>query len=201
MHAIMETNFFGPIRVLKGVLPAMRARGSGTIVLIGSTFGFYPCPSCAMYNTSKAAAEMLHETLMKELELFKIRTLIIEPGLFRTNVVTNAPQPVAGFSEPYLGTAIGKSLELVGNILQDPARYMPGDPSKLGDRVVEFVDRSGMAKDVAPRDRLLLGRDAVELYKLKLQSLTEDLEASSQMALSTDYDGHTGQGVSVVANF
>ena len=78
---------------------------------------------------------------------------------------------------------------------------MPGDPSKLADRVVEFIDKSGMAKDVTPTARLLLGRDAVELYELKLKSLTEDLEASKPMAMSTDYDGHTGQGVSVVASF
>lgn len=154
-----------------------------------------------MYSCSKAAAELLHETLRKELAPFNIRTLIIEPGLFRTAVVTNAQQPIKGFSEPYLSTAIGKTLGLVENIVRDPAQYMPGDPSKLGDRVVEFIDRRGMAKDVAPKARLLLGRDAVELYKLKLKSLTEDLEASNQIAMSTDYDGHTGQGVGVVANF
>ncbi|KAK5947704.1 hypothetical protein OHC33_011280 [Knufia fluminis] len=201
MYAIMETNFFGPIRVIKGVLPVMRAQSSGTIVLMGSIFGFYACPGGAMYSCSKAAAELLHETLRKELAPFNIRTLIIEPGLFRTAVVTNAPQPVRGFSEPYLSTAIGKTLGLVENMVRDPAQYMPGDPSKLGDRVVDFIDESGMAKHMRPTARLLLGRDAVKLYKLKLQSLTEDLEASDQMATSTDYDGHTGQGVSVVANF
>lgn len=45
MLAAFNTNFWGPIRVLKGALPSMRARKSGTIIYIGSIFGFYPCVS------------------------------------------------------------------------------------------------------------------------------------------------------------
>lgn len=53
----MNTNFYGPIRIIKAVLPKMRAQKSGTIVNISSIAALDPLPSCALYSASKAAFE------------------------------------------------------------------------------------------------------------------------------------------------
>jgi NAD(P)-dependent dehydrogenase (short-subunit alcohol dehydrogenase family) len=141
-----------------------------------------------MYNCSKSAVEALYETLKVELAPFNIRTAIIEPGVFRTGILTSAPQPSLGVSQHYQETVVGQVFGLVGAMLQDPEKHIPGEPSKLGDRVVEFVDGTGM------------GRDAVELAKIKMKALTDDFEASYKMAMSTDYEGHTAPGVGIVAS-
>jgi NAD(P)-dependent dehydrogenase (short-subunit alcohol dehydrogenase family) len=116
----MNTNFYGAIRVLKGALPTMRAQKSGTIVQMSSIFGFFACPGGTMYNCSKSAVESLHETLKVELAPFNIRIVILEPGVFRTGILTSAAQPSLGVSQHYLETAVGKVFSLVGAMIQDP---------------------------------------------------------------------------------
>jgi hypothetical protein len=153
-----------------------------------------------MYNCSKSAVEALYETLKVELAPFNIRTAIIEPGVFRTGILTSAPQPSLGVSQHYQETVVGQVFGLVGAMLQDPEKHIPGEPSKLGDRVVEFVDGTGMGEGPGKQTRLLLGRDAVELAKIKMKALTDDFEASYKMAMSTDYEGHTAPGVGIVAS-
>lgn len=198
MQAIMDTNFYGPIRVLKGALPTMRAQKSGTIVYMSSIFGFFACPGASMYSCSKSAMESVHDCLKVELAAFNIRSVILEPGMHRTNVIVAAAQPSV-VSQHYLETAVGQALGLAGAIAQDPDTHVAGDPNKLGDRVVEFVDGTGMGKGLEKTTRLLLGRDAVELARAKMNALREDHDASYKIAMSTDYEGHRGSGVSGVA--
>ena len=120
--------------------------------------------------------------------------------MFRTAVLHNAPHPKQGFSEPYMGTQVGQMLGVVGGMMQDPVQHIPGDPAKYGDRVVDFVDGTGMCEGLK-HDRILLGRDAIKLYRAKLKVLTQDCEASSEIATTTDYEGHTGAGVAVLDSF
>ncbi|KAL2424384.1 Oxidoreductase claN [Exophiala dermatitidis] len=199
MQAAMDTNFWGPIRVLKGALPSMRARKSGTIVSISSIFAFYPCPGGAMYSCPKAAQDALQSILGKELASFNIRTVIINAGLYKTNVLVNSKQPSNGFSESYLAP-LGPVLNTVGTLVQDPSQ-MPGDPTKFGERIVDVVDGTGLAKGLENTSRFWFGRDAVKLSSIVMKELEESFKESNAIATSTDFEGHTGDGVAVVSDY
>ena len=199
MQKAFDTQFWGPIRVLKGALPQMRARKSGTIVYISSIFGFYSCPSLAMYSGPKAASDMLQQSLAIELAPFNIRTLSIVAGLYRTGVLTNSKKPANGFSEATMAGAVAESLGHVGKIVADPQANMPGDPAKFGQRIVEIVDGTGLGKGLEKCSNFLFGRDAVKMSAMKMQKLAEDFAASNAIAHSTDFEGHTSDGVYTVA--
>jgi len=80
-----ETNFFGLIRVTQAVLPTMRRRKSGTIVNISSGAGRFGFPGGSAYVSTKFAVEGLSESISYELEPFRIKVVIVEPGAIRTN--------------------------------------------------------------------------------------------------------------------
>jgi NAD(P)-dependent dehydrogenase (short-subunit alcohol dehydrogenase family) len=96
-RAEFETNFFGSVRMLQAVIPAMRERGSGRIINLTSLAGIVPLPFWGFYNASKAALESLTETLRFELMPFGIRVSAVEPGAIKTKLysaeVEAAPLP------------------------------------------------------------------------------------------------------------
>ena len=79
-RAQLETNFFGVLRVLRAVLPGMRERRSGRVLLVGSLAGRAPIPFQAHYSASKAAVDALAGALVNELRPFRIFVSLIEPG-------------------------------------------------------------------------------------------------------------------------
>src|ERR1700761_6338574 len=202
MQNAFNTNFWGPVRVLKGALPSMRARKAGTIIHIGSIFGFYPCPAGAMYACPKAASDMLQSLLGIELAPFNIRTIPIIAGSYRTNVLTNSVQPAGGFSEVSMtsGGVISEVMGTVGKMIEDPETNMPGDPAKFGERIVQVVDGTGLAKGHDKCSRFLFGRDAVKMSSHQMQWLAEDFAATRELAYSTDFDGHSSDGVAVLVD-
>lgn len=90
--ALFETNFFGPLRMIRAVLPAMRQQNSGLIVNVSSVLGFLPAPYMGLYASSKHALEGLSETLDHEVRQFNIRSVLVEPTFTRTSLDVNAKQ-------------------------------------------------------------------------------------------------------------
>ncbi|MEM7008600.1 MAG: SDR family oxidoreductase [Thermodesulfobacteriota bacterium] len=84
--AVMETNFYGAVRMTKKVLAIMRQQGSGQIINISSSAGLLAVPNLGFYSASKFALEGFSETLKYEVEKFNIRVSIIEPAIFKTNI-------------------------------------------------------------------------------------------------------------------
>jgi NAD(P)-dependent dehydrogenase (short-subunit alcohol dehydrogenase family) len=82
-----ETNFFGLIRTTQAVLPIMREQKSGIIVNISSGAGRFGYPGHSAYISTKFAVEGLSESISYELEPFRIKVVIVEPGVIRTNIV------------------------------------------------------------------------------------------------------------------
>jgi NAD(P)-dependent dehydrogenase (short-subunit alcohol dehydrogenase family) len=86
VRRMFETNVFGPLRMMQAVLPGMRARGRGAVVNLSSVSGKVAAPLSGFYAASKFALEAMSEALHVEASHFGIRTIVIEPGYFRTNI-------------------------------------------------------------------------------------------------------------------
>ena len=83
-----ETNFFGPIEVMKAVLPQMRAQKSGLIINITSIAGYMGLPYRSVYSASKGALELITESLRMEVKSFGIHITNVAPGDFATNIAS-----------------------------------------------------------------------------------------------------------------
>jgi NAD(P)-dependent dehydrogenase (short-subunit alcohol dehydrogenase family) len=144
---VMETNYFGAVRCVKQVLPAMRRRGSGCIVNITSIAGRIAFGATSAYNASKFALEGFTESLAQELKGHGIKVALVEPGIIDTPMATtNLPQYDhntiyphgrrihAFFTNPQKGEA---SPALVGEMIRyviesnDPRLRFPVGPDAL----------------------------------------------------------------------
>lgn len=94
-----ETNFFGAVRMMRAVLPAMIKQERGTIVNISSVLGRIGTPFNGAYVSSKFALEGISESLKVEVQPFGVRVAMVEPGLFRTNFHDNSMRGDATRSE------------------------------------------------------------------------------------------------------
>lgn len=134
LRRIMETNFFGAVRVTRAVLPTMRAQRSGVIVMVSSLSGLAPTPGEMAYCASKFALEAASEALQYEVERFGIRVVIIEPGFFRTGMnersdITKACPPQSSYRElidflnerQRANEAAGEDPQLVAELIYDAA--------------------------------------------------------------------------------
>ena len=93
---VMETNFWGPLRLIRAFLPSMRARQSGIVVNVSSASPRFPTSACmGFYTGSKYALASMSEALSNEVVPFGVRVVVIEPGLFRTEVEANLPLPAS----------------------------------------------------------------------------------------------------------
>jgi NAD(P)-dependent dehydrogenase (short-subunit alcohol dehydrogenase family) len=89
---MFETNYFGAIRCIKAVLPAMRERRRGAIVNVSSIAGLVAIPNQVPYSASKWALECAGEALAHEVARFDIRVVNVEPGVVKTNIFDNAAE-------------------------------------------------------------------------------------------------------------
>ncbi len=89
---IFETNYFGAIRCIKAVLPAMRERRRGAIVNVSSIAGLVTIPNQIPYCASKWALECAGEALAHEVARFGIRVVNVEPGVVKTNIFDNSAE-------------------------------------------------------------------------------------------------------------
>lgn len=103
-----ETNFFGPIEVMKAVLPQMRSQKSGLIINITSIAGYMGLPYRSVYSASKGALELITEALRMEVKAMGIHITNVAPGDFATNIASgrfHAPLiPSSAYAIPYGNT-------------------------------------------------------------------------------------------------
>ncbi|KAE8372157.1 hypothetical protein BDV26DRAFT_274655 [Aspergillus bertholletiae] len=181
----METNFFGPLRIIRAVLPGLRGNQSGTIVNVSSIAGMDALPSCGLYSASKFALEGLSESLARELAPFNISVLIVEPGAFRTNFLSARQRNESGLSEPYKGGPVDTTLGL----FESAQGKQKGDPEKAVARIFEVVTGEGAAGGLKGKIlRLPLGPDCVGRMQAKLDKASADLNVAREFALKTNYE-------------
>ncbi|KAL4986540.1 hypothetical protein BDW68DRAFT_178661 [Aspergillus falconensis] len=185
----LETNFFGPLRLIRAFLPTLRARGNGkgnaTIVNVSSIAGQDALPTCGLYAASKFALEGLSEALAREVAPFNISVLIVEPGAFRTNFLSAVQKTETALSEPYKGGPV----DIVLGKFEAAQGKQRGDPGKAVKRVFEVVTGTGEAGALKGKIlRLPLGPDCVERIEGKMARLQSDLDAARAVAMGTDFD-------------
>ncbi len=114
IKANFETNFFGPINLIKSVLPQMRQQQSGLILNITSIAGYMGLPYRGVYSASKAAFEIITESFRMELKDFNIQMTTIAPGDFATNIAAGRFHSPLLEKSPY-HKPYGSTLELMNS--------------------------------------------------------------------------------------
>ncbi|MFH4968346.1 SDR family oxidoreductase [Gaetbulibacter sp. M240] len=107
-----ETNFFGPINMIKAVLPKMREQGSGLIINVTSIAGYMGLPYRGIYSASKGALELVTEALRMEIKDFNIHMTNVAPGDFATNIASGRYHAPIVEGSPYK-TPYKNTLELM----------------------------------------------------------------------------------------
>ena len=159
-RAVMETNYWGPVRLIRAVLPSMRARQTGVIVNVGSAAGRVPGTGYnAFYASSKHAIGALTEALAMEVGGFGIRTVCIEPGFFATDIFAKSQWGDVDAESPYAADSAWMNGFYVA-----AGEQAGGDPTVVADAIV------AAATDEATPTHVLVGDDAHQFVELVSQA-------------------------------
>jgi NAD(P)-dependent dehydrogenase (short-subunit alcohol dehydrogenase family) len=173
---LFDTNFFGPVAMIKAVLPGMRARRDGAIVNISSIGARISPPGSGYYSATKAALEAMSASLRRELEPLGITVTVVEPGGFRTDFAGRSLQQSRDAIADYADTAGRRRKE------HDTAHgTQPGDPARAAQAIITAVE--------APDSPflLLLGKDALAGFRAVVEAQDKELEAWEELSLSTGF--------------
>jgi NAD(P)-dependent dehydrogenase (short-subunit alcohol dehydrogenase family) len=177
LRSLFELHFFAPAALTRAVLPHMRAQGGGAIVQMSSVGGQVTAPGFGAYCATKFALEGLTETLRDEVAGFGIRTLIVEPGAFRTGLF----RPDAAYESaemPEYADTVGPTRDYLHN----GHMQQPGDPDKAARAILAALDSDD------PPLRLVLGADAIGNVSQRLDSLSTELAAWREVGEATAID-------------
>src|SRR5262245_20104668 len=122
--AQLETNFWGCVRVVQQVLPAMRAQGAGKIVLISSIGGAIGIPFQAFYSASKFALEGFGESLAYEVAPFGVHVTLVQPGNVRTDFTASRRMALDAHDDAVYGEAAARA---IGLMERDERNGVPAD--------------------------------------------------------------------------
>ena len=174
----LATSLLGPMNVTRAVLPVMRKQRSGHIISISSGAGLVGFEFCSAYAASKFGLEGWMESLQPEVAPFAISTTIVNPGFFRTELLTKES---VTYAEPSLEDYADRTAEqLKGwNALSG---QQPGDPAKLGRALVMI------ASEEQPPRRFIAGADAVGLAEQKVADLQAQIDAYRDLSTSLALD-------------
>ncbi|MET9612870.1 SDR family oxidoreductase [Kitasatospora indigofera] len=177
MRQQIETNLFGPMNVTRAVLPVMRGQRAGHVITLSSSAGLIGQEFCAAYAASKFGVEGWMESLRYDVAPYNIRTTVVEPGFFRTELLVDAsttwPEPsIDDYAERTSATvAAWKSM----------SGRQPGDPAKLARALLTIADQE------QPPLRFVAGADAIEGVEAKAKELLAQAQASRELGGNLGY--------------
>jgi NAD(P)-dependent dehydrogenase (short-subunit alcohol dehydrogenase family) len=137
-RAQIETNLFGPVNVTRAVLPVMRAQRFGLIVTMSSRGGISGGPFISAYAASKFAVEGWIEALTPEVAPFGIRTMLVEPGFFRTDLLEDTSTT---WPEPTIDDYVERTRQTVA-AWKGMSGTQGGDPARLATALVQLAGRA-----------------------------------------------------------
>jgi NAD(P)-dependent dehydrogenase (short-subunit alcohol dehydrogenase family) len=177
-RAQIETNLFGPANVTRAVLPVMRAQRRGLIVTISSTAGISGQAFVSAYAAAKFGVEGWMESLAPEIASFGVRTMLVEPGFFRTELLT---EESTKYPEPSIDDYAEKTRQTV-TAWKKMSGLQGGDPAKLAKALVQ------LAGQPEPPLRWAAGADSVETFEKKGRELIEQANAHRALSSSLAHD-------------
>lgn len=176
VNELFSTNFFGPVSLIKSVLPGMRARRHGAIVNVSSIAARLTAPGSGYYSATKCALEGLSDGLRKEVGPLGIKVIVVEPGAFRTDF--------SGRSLLQSRTAIADYAETAGRRRRESDTthgHQPGDPARAAQAIIGAVEASPSPF------RLLLGSDAIRIVGAEMDAQRAEFEAWRGISVTTDF--------------
>lgn len=169
-------NVFGPVAMMKAVLPGMRQRRRGHIINITSMGGFITMPGLSFYCGSKFALEGISEAVGKEVADFGIHVTALAPGQFRTEwagrSMDRAPRTIADYDA---------LMDPIRAARQAKSGKQPGDPAKAAEALLAIIQAPN------PPVRLFLGEDALGLVEQKLDAMRAEISAWDTLSRSTSF--------------
>ena len=139
IHQQFEVNFFGPVRLSRAILPRMRERGSGLIVHVSSIVGRVLFPACAFYCASKFALEAYAEVLHYELTGLGVDSVLVEPGPFPTQLLSNSPGPLDGDRASGYGQLAALRELFIGRFASFFASDQAPNPQENADAILKLI--------------------------------------------------------------
>src|SRR4051794_34733498 len=175
----IETTLFGPVNVTRAAPPQLRAQRSGLIMPISSTAGIASTDDfLTAYAASKFGVEGLMEGLASEIAPFGIKTMLVEPGFFRTELLT--PQSTQ-YAQPSIEDYADRTAATI-EAWQGMDGKQGGDPAKLAAALIQLA-----ALEQSPA-RFAAGADAVELFEAKARTLLAQADAHRELSSSLAHD-------------
>ena len=177
LRALFDLHVFGPFALTRAVLPHMRERRSGAIVMMSSVGGQVVMPGFGVYCATKFALEAVAETLAAEVAPYGIRVMAVEPGAFRTNLF-GPGAAVLSEENPAYAETVGPTRQFVttGDGTQ------PGDPAQAAAAI-----RTALDAERTPV-RLPLGGDAVDGIVAHLDAVRAEVAEWEKVSRGTDFD-------------
>jgi NAD(P)-dependent dehydrogenase (short-subunit alcohol dehydrogenase family) len=177
-RAQVETNLFGPINVTRAALPVMRSQRSGLVISISSLAGIVGTEFGSAYSTSKFGMEGWMESLTPEVAPFGIRTMVVEPGYFRTDLLT--PESTS-YTPPRIEDYAERTEQTIA-AWKGVNGQQAGDPAKLAAALVSLAHKEN------PPLRWVAGADAVAGVEQKANDLLLQIEAHRELSSSLALD-------------
>jgi NAD(P)-dependent dehydrogenase (short-subunit alcohol dehydrogenase family) len=174
----IETTMFGPMNVTRAALPVLRGQRSGLLVTISSTAGIAGGEFLTAYAASKFGVEGWAESLAPEVAPFGIRSMIVEPGFFRTELLT--PE-----STSYADSTIEDYAERTEQTVKtwksmDGQQW--GDPAKLAGALIQLAELN------EPPLRFAAGADAVDTFEARAKLLQNQADAHRDLSSNLAFD-------------
>jgi NAD(P)-dependent dehydrogenase (short-subunit alcohol dehydrogenase family) len=178
MERQLSTSLVGPMNVTRAVLPIMRKQRSGLIITISSTAGLIGFEFGTAYAASKFGLEGWMQSLQAEVEPFGINTITVNPGFFRTELLTEESTNFAERTIEDYNERRAKQMEF----WKGYNGQQSGDPAKLAQALITIS-----SEEKSPR-RFIAGADAIGTAEQVVATLQQQINAYRELSSSLAYD-------------
>ena len=185
MDRQLATSLVGPMNVTRAVLPVMRRQRAGHVISISSSAGLGAgFEFVSAYAASKFGLEGFMESLRAEVAPLGIHTTIVNPGFFRTELLT---EQSTSYAEPSVADYDERRTALLDYWKSQNGRQS-GDPAKLAQALLTIASQS------PPPRRFIAGADAIGTAEQKITELQADIASNRSLSTSLDFDGGASPG-------
>lgn len=178
MDMQLQTSLYGPMNVTRAVLPLMRKQRAGQIISISSTAGLRGFEFGTAYAASKFGLEGWMESLQVEVEPFGIDTIIVNPGFFRTELLTKES---TNFAENLIDEYSDRRAQKIEFYTGHNGKQS-GDPAKLARALIKITNEE------KPPRRFIAGADAITTAEQVVATLQQQLNAYRELSSSLNYN-------------